>query len=919
MVLDVKYPILFLLILPVGFMLYLFYRKSHIQNKWEKNWITILRAIIFLLIIFALTVPQMLLPVKGENVIFLVDRSASMQGTEDKAVAWIGGSIQSKHKDDSYSIITIGKNAAMEQPLNRKETPIQQLSADIDEGETNLEEGIQLAASLIPENQKGRIVLFSDGNETAGNALEAARQLTGQHTVISYVPMQGKHGEDIALTEFNVPTSMYKGEKAELKVKMVSDTQKEATIRISLNNHEILKKKVTVKEGENLFTFSHIVKETGMYVYKAEVTTSDDTYLENNELYAVSNVSGTPKVLIVQDENDSALAKLLQSANVQVETTIPEKMPTVMTGYLPYQSIIFNNVPATTIGEQKMELIEKAVKDFGTGFIMTGGENSFGLGGYFKTPIEKILPVDMDIKGKKKLPSLGLVIVLDRSGSMGGQKLALAKEAAARSVELLRDEDTIGFIAFDDRPWEIVKTAPIKNKKNVMNKIRSVEAGGGTEIYTSLQLAYERLKPLKLQRKHIILLTDGQSSTNSSYQTLVEEGKKDNITISTVALGQDADRNLLEDISKYGAGRFYYVTDSTVIPSILSRETVMATRTYIEDNPFYPKVQPYPEWVKLFENGVPKMNAYIAVTPKSTAQVSILSKKDDPILAQWQYGLGQTAAFTSDTSGKWAGDFARWEGWSNFWSQLVTKTFPSYENVPYEINLKKENGDAKITLKSDKLDLLPLEAAVVSQEGKEMKVQTKMTAPGEYELNMEDKAGMYFLRLKQQTEDGSTKLYQTGFTVPYSDEYLQKGINKPFLKEISSITKGKKLTKESEAFAPIHKASFKKQPFGDRLLLIAFLLFFLEIAIRRFGLQKFLSLFPKKKERPHKEKEASTHVNQLIRTKDRSTRPMMEKQKEISVSPPQIKDRNNTKETQDSPSNEERLQRLMDAKKRRNR
>lgn len=116
----------------------------------------------------------------------------------------------------------------------------------------------------------------------------------------------------------------------------------------------------------------------------------------------------------------------------------------------------------------------------------------------------------------------------------------------------------------------------------------------------------------------------------------------------------------------------------------------MATRTYIEDNPFYPKVQPYPEWVKLFENGVPKMNAYIAVTPKSTAQVSILSKKDDPILAQWQYGLGQTFAFTSDTSGKWAGDFARWEGWSNFWSQLVTKTFPSYENVPYEINLKKK-------------------------------------------------------------------------------------------------------------------------------------------------------------------------------------------------------------------------------------
>lgn len=918
MVLDVKYPILFLLVIPVGIVSYLFYRNSRIQNKWEKNLIAILRTLIFILIIFALTVPQMLLPVKGENVIFLVDRSASMKGTEDKILAWIEKSMKEKHKDDSFSIVTLGKTASVEQSLNKKGT-IQQFSTDIDDGETNLEEGIQLAASLIPENQKGRIVLFSDGNQTTGNALEAARQLTGQNTILSYVPIQGKHGEDMALTDFNVPTSMYKGEKAELKVKIVSDSQKEATIRISLNNQEIIKKKVIVKEGENLFTFSHIVKETGMYVYKAEVATSDDTFLENNELFAVSNVSGTPKVLIVQNQNISALASILKSANLQVETTIPEKLPTGLSGYLPYQSIIFDNVPATSIGEKKMDMIEKAVKDFGTGFIMTGGENSFGLGGYFKTPIEKILPVDMDIKGKKKMPSLGLVIVLDRSGSMSGQKLSLAKEAAARSVELLRDEDTIGFIAFDDRPWEIVKTAPIKDKKSVINKIRSVEAGGGTEIYTSLQLAYERLKPLKLQRKHIILLTDGQSSTNSSYQTLVEEGKKDNITISTVALGQDADRTLLEDISKYGSGRFYYVTDSTVIPSILSRETVMATRTYIEDNPFYPKVQPFPEWVKLFEDGVPKMNAYIAVTPKSTAQVSILSKKDDPILAQWQFGLGHTAAFTSDTSGKWSGDWSRWGGWSNFWSQLVTKTFPSFENVPYDMELRKENGEAKITLESDKLDLLPLEAAVVSQDGKESKVQSKMTAPGEYELRMEDKAGMYFLRLKQQTEEGGMKLYQTGFSVPYSDEYLQKGVNNPFLKEIASITNGGKLAKEKEAFAPIHKTSFQKQPFGDSLLLLAFLLFFLEIAIRRFGLQRMLSLLPKRKERQDRKEETATHVNQLIRTKERSKKPNMEIQKEKLASPTKTEEKNQRKETQGHQNNEDRMQRLMNAKKRRNR
>nr|WP_249310297.1 VWA domain-containing protein [Bacillus sp. FJAT-49736] len=906
--------------------MYLFYRRSRLHNRLEKNIITILRAIIFFLFIFALTVPQMLLPVKGENVIFLVDRSASMRGSDEKILAWIEKSIKSKKHADSYSIISLGKTAAIEQSLNKKSDLIQQFSTKLDEGETNIEEGIQLASSLIPENQKGRIVLFSDGNETAGNAVEAARQLIGENTILSYVPMQGEMGEDMALTEFHVPSSMYKGERAELKVKIVSDYQKEAVIRISLNNQEIIKKKVLVKEGDNLFTFSHLANETGMFVYKAEVTASGETFLENNELNGVSNVSGTPKILVVQNKKDNTFSRILKSSKLQVETIFPEQLPSSISGYLPYQSIIFNNVPATAITEKKMEMIEKTVKDFGTGFIMTGGDNSFGLGGYFKTPIERILPVDMDIKGKKKMPSLGLVIVLDRSGSMEGQKLRLAKEAAARSVELLRDEDTLGLVAFDDRPWEIVKTGPIKDKKSVIKKIRSITADGGTEIYTSLKLAYEKLKPLKLQRKHIILLTDGQSSTNSSYESLVEAGKKNNITVSTVALGEDADRNLLESIANYGSGRFYYVSDSTVIPSILSRETVMATRTYIEDDPFYPKIQPYPGWGNLFAGGVPKMNAYIAVTSKSAAQVSILSKKDDPVLAEWQYGLGRTAAFTSDTSGKWSGDWARWEGWPSFWSKLVTQTFPSYENTPYEINAQRDNGGTKIMLKSDKLELLPLEAVIVSQAGEEMKVQSKMTAPGQYELNMEDKPGMYFLRLKQQTEEGNSKLYQTGFSVPYSDEYLLNGLNKSFLKKLASITNGEQLKKEKEAFAPIDKSSFQKQPFSEVLLLIAFFLFFVEIAIRRFGIRRILSLLPKKKQRQTKGKEEITHVNKLIQTKNRSTKPKMEMTKEKKESSPDWRKTekytpnvSSDKKIEKKQGNEDRLQRLMDAKKRRNR
>ncbi|MFK9092403.1 VWA domain-containing protein [Bacillus salipaludis] len=553
-------------------------------------------------------------------------------------------------------------------------------------------------------------------------------------------------------------------------------------------------------------------------------------------------------MLVVQGNQEDPLSQILQSSGLLVDKLVPEKLPTTLAGFLHYQSIIFNNVPGTMVSEQQMNLIEKAVKEFGTGFVMLGGEDSFGLGGYFKTPIEKILPVDMDIKGKKEMPSLGLIIVIDRSGSMSGNKLTLAKEAAARSVDLLREKDTLGFIAFDDRPWEIVETAQLKNKKKVIEKIRSVSVGGGTNIYPALDKAYQELKELNLQRKHIILLTDGQSAAGGDYQSLIEEGKKNNVTLSTVALGRDADRNLLEDLAGKGSGRFYDVTDASVIPSILSRETVMTTRTYIEDNPFYPVVQPYSEWTPLFQKGVPKMNAYIAVTAKSRAQVPLVSEKKDPILSQWQYGLGTTLAYTSDMTGKWSGDWAKWGNWPQFLNQVIVKSLPKYDSEPFRVTIEKEDGSTVVQLKAAEDQFLPLDVSVVAQDGSLMDTNSKPIAPGEFEVIFPNNPGMYFLRVKQTTEDGKEKLFQTGFSVPYSDEYLLKGTNKELLKELAAITGGKELKSVKEAFSPLTQKLKTNVPISQQLLLVAFLLLVFEILIRRLGFQPFhfLKHHPKK-------------------------------------------------------------------------
>lgn len=784
----------------------------------------------------ALAIPQVVLPQKETPVVFVMDRSASVQDSGAQQLEWLEKSLQNKNEKDEYSVLSFGEKATIEQMMGKEGLRFPKWDEGTGKDHTNIEGAISLASSVFSNNSGGRIVLFTDGNETMGNLTEAAKLLKNRSIELDTVLLDPHQYEDTAVSEVEVPSTLYEGEKAAVSVTIESNTAKTGLLHFYENNNKIISKPIDINEGTNIVPIEFAVEQAGLVTFKAEVELTNDAYAENNKLQVVNMVKTIPQILLVQNSPNEALVQALEAAGYKVEVRSSIQLPTVLSGYLNYQSIIFNNIAATDITENQMNLVEKSVKDFGIGFLMTGGENSFGLGGYFQTPIEKLLPVDMDIKGKKEMPSLALMIVLDRSGSMDGSKFSLAKEAAARSVELLQESDTLGFIAFDDKPWVIVEPKPLKNKEEVVDKIRSVPVGGGTEIYGSLVEAYDQISDLDVKRKHIILLTDGQSATNNNYEELINNGSKKNVTLSTVALGADADRNLLEELAEFGAGRFYDVQDSTVIPSILSRETVMATRTYIEDTPFYPQIKSGYGWDSLFNQGVPEMNAYIATSAKSESTVPIVSTKEDPILAEWQYGLGKTIAFTSDVNGAWAGDWARWNQWSNFITKMVANTLPQYDSEAYSLTVEKEKDRTYLSVSADQLSMLPIETTITSERGETIEGNTKMIAPGKYEVDIGNDPGLYFIHVKQTDEDGNISVYQSGFTIPYSDEYLITGINEEKMEELLAITGGIQLQKESQAFRPLKDPAKQKQEITEVLLFISFLLLFIEIAIRRFGL-----------------------------------------------------------------------------------
>ena len=802
------------------------------------------------------------MPIKEEQVVFLIDRSASVQGTEQQVSEWIEKSLDAQKDKHLVGVYSFAENFQSEIALTNEEIKLPVFSPMELPGNTDIAKALQLSTGIIDPNKATRIVLFTDGIETNGSVTDQLMKMTGSNVTVDVVELERISSDDVAITAFETPPVAFEGEQQQLNMQIESTKATNGEILLYQNDQLLSREQVSLEQGSNSFTFRNTSKGEGLLKYDAQVIVQGDALIENNKLTSVTNVESSPRLLVVTNEDATTnIPRVIDQEAIITDVISASSLPFDLSNYLAYDAIIFDNVPGHLVGEQKMNVIEQAVKNFGTGFMMVGGQNSFGLGGYFKTPIEKLLPVEMEVKGKQQLPSLGLIIVMDRSGSMAGSKMEYAKEAAARSVEMLRDDDHLGFIAFDDRPWQIIETEPLTDREGAVEKILSVGVGGGTEIYSSLAQAYEQLQPLKLQRKHIILLTDGQSSTSNDYQTLIEDGKENNITVSTVAVGQDADRALLESLAEMGGGTFYEVQDESTIPAIMSTETAIISRTYIEDNPFYPTIYGDPTWSSLFAEGVPQMNAYIATTAKQTANVIAQSEKEDPVLAEWMYGLGRTLAFTSDSTGAWSGDFARWNNWGDFWNTAVSRMLPSYSEVPYTIQ-KASDGSYTVTDPSGKSSFI--EVAAVNEKGEELAVSSEPLAPGKSRVTVESEPGLVFFRVSNEQD----AVYQAGISIPYSEEYKVQQPDVQKLQLITNRTGGELLSEPADSFRDMDVTSSEKQPIRQLLILVAIILFFIDITIRRFGFKQLLAPFKKRKKEIVSSTATSTsNMEKLVREK----------------------------------------------------
>ena len=852
-------PILLILLVPITAALcFWFVRSLSDFPRRQRIASLVTRSLICLLLVLSLAGLTWLHRTHEQFVLFVVDQSLSVganaeittteflkqaadkQGSHSVAYLPFASTIGHVQNDQvvygaTPSILGNPQNTAESIPPSSASAAEQHTRRD----GTNLAAAIEAAAGLMPLGYVPQIVLLTDGNQTDGDAVAAALR---SRIPVTTIPLPARAEPEVQVSAVEVPAEVREGEPFFVDVAIHSNHDDEGLVEVFRGDHKVVSETRVLKTGENKFRFQQSIDQNRMAAFRVRISgLKNDTVLDNNADAGLVYAGGKPRVLIIESDPDliRELAYALEDEGIQVDVRPPEGMPDTLAGLQNYELLILSNVPATALTQQQMEITRTWVQELGGGFVMLGGEQSFGLGGYYKSTLEEILPVRSDFEKEKEKPSLGIVLVVDRSGSMEGDPLEMAKTAARSAVELLGNRDQVAVLAFDDQTYVISEMQSASNKGKISDEIARIESGGGTSMYPAMAMCFEILNSTSAKLKHVIMLTDGVSNAGD-FEGMAQQMVSAKMTVSTVAVGGSADTQLLESIARIGKGRYYLAEDPSQVPQIFAKETVTASRSAIDEQPFVPQVIRATHALREIDmEAAPFLLGYVMTRPKPTSEVILATEKGDPLLVWWRYGLGMTAAFTSDAKSRWAAEWLTWPGYGKFWTQVVRQTMRKSDSRGIQVTVSREGKQAHILVDAVNeigqfLNDSEVELTVINPQLRREKLRMKQTAPGRYVSDFTAlQSGAYNMEISLKQDDHEVYHQSRGLIVGYSDELRIQPTNEALLKEVARISGGQFNPKPERLFDRTDKWATRPTPLWSWLLSIAAFLLIPDVALRR--------------------------------------------------------------------------------------
>jgi uncharacterized membrane protein len=815
--------------------------------------------------IVALAEPRAVRTSEILSVVYVVDVSDSVgQTAVDSALEFVARQVSEKPAADEAGLVLFGAEAVVELPPRITFPFDGVVTSQVRRDATDLAEALSLSAAMIPAENNGRIVLITDGTSTEGNVAKRLDELRARGISVDVLPINYQYENEVWVERLEVPQQVKLEQDYEASILVSSLGETTGTLILRENGRVLAKSEVTLRPGLNQYSLPIRVDQAGYYEYQAAIEVPDgkDNLPQNNAAENFLFVDGTGRVLIVTaPEGDprewQPLAESISRDGRIVEQRDAYGFPDSTLALMPYDSVVFVNVPVNAFVPAQLRALHNAVRDAGTGFLMVGGPDSFGPGGYHRTPVEDVLPVSMDIEQQDLLQKGALVIILHTCEFADGN--TWGKRITNQAIRVLSSHDEVGVLVFDqenDAEQWLFRLTPAASFPRLVTLVNRARIGDMPTFTTTMKMALAGLNQSDATIKRMLIISDGDpSAPTDQLLAAVEQAK---ITVSTVTVSPhgESDTTSMKRIADATGGTAYTPDNPAELPAIFVKEARTLKRSMIQEETISP-LPGTPSSLLTSLEKTPPLHGYILTTLKPRAEPVLLAPNLDtetstpsiappaPILARWKYGLGSTAAFTSDLTTRWGREWLQWEKFDSVISQLMTSLSRVRKPAQLRLWTHISSGEAVIVAEDFANDaqrpdggFAELVAIVNGPDDFSATLRLQQVSPRRYEARLPLPGQGKYQVIAQGSDDGRTETATGGFIVSYSAEYLRFRSNPIMLNQIQERTGGQLLNDSSPAddvFGDrLPKSS--SRPIFDWLLISLAILLPIDVAVRRVHL-----------------------------------------------------------------------------------
>ncbi len=823
-------PVWLWLIPVLGVMTFLIGRKSLAGMNARARWAAfVVRIIVIALLAGAMAEPASRRVATDVSVTIVQDLSRSIPRVLDENVdSYISQSREgSRRATDKLGLVTAGVGAYVQILPSANARGLERQFVGATDG-TNLAGAVRLALGVMPQDAANRLVLISDGNETIGSLRSAAEHARAMGVPIDILPVQLSYDSEVIVERVALPATIRGGEVINVKVVLSATKATAGRLQLTQNGQPVdldptsdaLGYEVVLDPGKNVLSVPVPPSAPGPQEFEAQFVPlglvdaagnitpgTGDSLVENNRAQGVTFVGREGWVLVVAETEEDVqhLRRVLEESEIRAEIMPADRVPTSLTELNRYEAIVLVNEPAYNFSERQQENLRQYVHDSGGGLAMLGGPSSFGAGGWIGSPLEDALPIKLDPPQKRQMPRGALVLVI-HSVEMP-QGAYWGKQVSNAAVDALSRLDLAGIVEVNwaqGVDW-VHPLLPLGDRVQIKQAINNLTFGDMQNFDPSLRLALNGLKNADAGQKHCIIISDGDPTLSRSVlQQFVAEG----VSISAVGVFPHSTRdyNSLKDMAEITGGTFYPVNTQaalTTLPEIFIKEAQTIKRSLIWEGPaFSPAVVAAPIESMRGISSVPQITGYVVAADRGgLSMVTLRGQEDDPIAAQWQFGLGRVYTFTSDATTRWAAGWTGWGQFKAFWEQQLRWVMRPGGDANLRVTTSQDGDETVVEIEAldsegERINFAAFRARVATPDGKGADVQIRQVGPGLYQGRIKtDEAGSYVVSMAYKAPgdaDGPPieGTVQAAITRPFADEFRALDDNLPLLRDVAALTGG---------------------------------------------------------------------------------------------------------------------------------